>query len=60
MEQQRMQLALIFYFWCCYLGSGVGLLAREISFAMTVVVELRITHFSLDPMVLTSNFHCFD
>ena len=50
----------MFYFKCCIMASEVGLLAREIRLAMTVVVELWITHYSLDPMVLTSNFHCVD
>ena len=39
---------------------GVGILAWKIRLAMTVVVESWITHYSLDPMVWPSNFHCLD
>ena len=39
------------------MGSGVGLLARKIRLAMTMVMESWIKHYSLDLMVFTSNFY---
>ena len=59
-DQQRRQIEVIFYSRYCIIRSGVGILAREIRLAMTVVVESWITHYSLDPMVWPSNFHCLD
>ena len=42
------------------MGSGVGLLAMEFRVAMAAVVELWITHYSLDSMLLASNFYCLN
>ena len=42
-----------FYCRCCIVGSGVCILARKISLAMTVMVESCITNSRLDPMALT-------
>ena len=44
-----------FYSRCCVMGSGVVTLARTIRLTMTVVVKSRVTHYSLDPMFLTTN-----
>ena len=41
------------------MGSGVDLLARKIRLAMAMVVESRIAHYSLDPMVLAKYFGYF-
>ena len=60
MDQHERQLEVIFYFRRCILWPGVGLLARQIRLAMTVVVKSWITHYSLDPIVLTSNSSCMD
>ena len=59
MDQQRRQLEVLFYFKCCIMRSWVGLLAREIRLAMTVVVESWITHYSLDPVVLLFGLSVF-
>ena len=59
-DQQRRQLEVILYSML-YSGSAAGLLARKIRSAMTVVVELWITHYqtiySFDLVFLTNNFH---
>ena len=59
-DQWKRQMEMIFYSRCYIMESGVGILARKIMLAMTVVVESWITHCSLDPMVWQSSFHCLD
>ena len=51
LERTARQPELVFYFRCCILGSGVGVLARKIRLTLTMVVESCIKHYSLDPMV---------
>ena len=59
-DLQRWQLEVMFYFRCCIMGLGVGLLVRDISLAMAVVMGSWITQNSLDPTVLTSNIYWLD
>ena len=59
-DQQGRSLEVIFYFRCCIMKSGVSFLARKIRLAIIVVVKSSITHISLHPIVLTSNFYCLD
>ena len=39
---------------------GVSLLARRIQLAITVLLKSQITHHSLGPIVLRSDFSCMD
>ena len=60
MDQPRRQMEVIFYSWCCIMGSRVGILASKIRLAMKVVVESWITYYRLDHMVWPSNLHWMD
>ena len=59
-DQWKRQMEIKFYSRWCIMGSGVGILAKKITLAMTVVVESWITHCSLDSMVWKCNFHSLD
>ena len=59
-DQQRKQMEVTFYSRCCIMGSEVGILARKIRLAMTVVMKSWTTHYRLDPTGWASNFHCMD
>ena len=51
---------ILFYFRHCIMEPGVGLLARRIQLAITVLLKSQITHYSLGPIVLRSDFSCMD